>query len=218
MATPIRPDSTARGLLILYSSTLLAGMWSMVIPAVPLLTTHFGISAGAAAQLVTALAFGRFVGMPVSGMVLDRLGARAALISGPALAAAAALLAAIVPWFEAMLVSVAVIGIGDSLWTFGRELAGIDLARQDQRGRVLSGFHGVNNIGLALGPLAGGALAEAVGFRAVFIAYAACAAVAVPLAFTGHHSHPPEVRPPNAKAAAVKTQMGLFQRAVRWLR
>lgn len=218
MATPIRPNSTARGLLILYSSTLLAGMWSMVIPAVPLLTTYFGISAGAAAQLVTALAFGRFVGMPVSGMVLDRLGTRAALISGPALAAAAALLAAIVPWFEAMLVSVAVIGIGDSLWTFGRELAGIDLARQDQRGRVLSGFHGVNNIGLALGPLAGGALAEAVGFRAVFIAYAACAAVAVPLAFTGHHSHPPQVRPPNAKAAAVKTQMGLFQRAVRWLR
>src|SRR3989338_5096378 len=139
MATPIRPNSTARGLLILYSSTLLAGMWSMVIPIVPLLTTYFSISAGAAAQLVTALAFGRFVGMQVSGMVLDRLGTRAALISGPALAAVAALLAATVPWFEAMLMSVAVIGVGDSLWTFGRELAGIDLARRDQRGRGLSG-------------------------------------------------------------------------------
>ena len=218
MATPIRPNSTARGLLILYSSTLLAGMWSMVIPIVPLLTTYFSISAGAAAQLVTALAFGRFVGMPVSGMVLDRLGTRAALISGPALAAVAALLAAIVPWFEAMLMSVAVIGVGDSLTTFGRELAGIDLARLDQRGRVLSGFHGVNNIGLALGPLAGGALAEAAGFRAVFIAYAACAAVAVPLAFTGHHSHPAQVRPPNAKAAAVKGPKDLFQRTVQRLR
>lgn len=212
MATSIRLNSTARGLVILYSSTFLAGMWSMVIPTVPLLTTYFGISAGTAAQLVTALAFGRFVGMPVSGMVLDRLGTRAALISGPALAAVAALLAATVPWFEVMLISVAVIGIGDSLWTFGREMAGIDLARQDQRGRVLSGFHGVNNIGLALGPLAGGALAEAVGFRAVFIAYAACAAASVPLAFTGHHFHPPEGRSPNAKAARGWGLASLLQR------
>jgi MFS family permease len=58
-------------------------------------------------------------------------------------------------------------------------VAGIDLARQDQRGRVLSGFHGINNLGLALGPLFGGLLTEAVGFRAVFFGYAACAVASV---------------------------------------
>jgi MFS transporter, DHA1 family, multidrug resistance protein len=175
----------ARSLAVLYASTFLAGMWSMIVPTVPLLATHFGLSPGVAAQIVTALAFGRFAGMPVSGIVLDRFGTRAALLVGPAVGAAASLLAAVVPWFAVMLVLVAVMGIGDSLWTFGREMAGIDLARQDQRGRVLSGFHGINNFGLALGPLAGGALAETVGFRAVFLVYAACAVVAFSLDFSG---------------------------------
>jgi MFS family permease len=187
-------NPTARTLAVLYSSTFLAGMWSMIIPTVPLLTARFGISPGVAAQIVTALAVGRFLGMPLSGMVLDRLGTRAALIAGPALGGAAALSAALVPWFEAMLVLVALIGVGDSLWTFGREIAGIDLARQDQRGRVLSGFHGVNNFGLALGPLIGGALAEAVGFRAAFVGYALSAGVAVALGFSGGAGPAPRVR------------------------
>jgi MFS family permease len=203
-------NPTARGLIVLYSSTFLAGMWSMIIPTVPLLTARFGISAGIAAQIVTALAVGRFVGMPLSGVVLDRFGTRAALIAGPALGASAALAAAVFPWFEGMLVLVALIGVGDSLWTFGREIAGIDLARQDQRGRVLSGFHGVNNFGLALGPLIGGALAEAVGFRSVFIGYALSAGVAVALGFSGgdgpSHTGAPKTKAVYASAWAAVTQ------------
>src|SRR5688500_10806768 len=120
-----------------------------------------------------------FTGMPLSGMVLDRLGTRAALTSGPALVCAAALLAGITPWFGMILVLVFVIGIGESIWVIAREVAGIDLARQDQRGRVLSGFHGINNLGLALGPLFGGLLTETVGFRAVFFGYAGCSIVSV---------------------------------------
>jgi MFS family permease len=162
----------------------------MIIPTIPVLTTYFGISAGAAAQTITAFAVGRFVGMPIGGVVLDRLGTRAALVCGPVAAGIAASLAASVPWFGVILVLVMVMGAGDSIWALGREVAGIDLARQDQRGRVLSGFHGIHNIGLALGPLLGGMLAEAVSFRAVFIAYAACAAVSVPLGFTAHNARP----------------------------
>jgi len=48
---------------------------------------------GTAAQTITALAVGRFAGMPVSGVVLDRLGTRAALTAGPAIACSAALFA-----------------------------------------------------------------------------------------------------------------------------
>ncbi|MGH7853331.1 MAG: MFS transporter [Candidatus Binatia bacterium] len=169
----------ARGLTTLYASALLAGMWSMIVPAIPVLATSFGISPGTAAQIITALALGRFAGMPLSGMVLDRLGTRAALTSGPALVTAAALLAGITPWFSIILVLVFLIGIGESIWVIAREVAGIDLARQDQRGRVLSGFHGINNLGLALGPLFGGLLTETVGFRAVFFGYAACSVAAV---------------------------------------
>jgi MFS family permease len=169
----------ARGLTTLYASALLAGMWSMIVPAIPVLATSFGISPGTAAQIITALALGRFAGMPLSGMVLDRLGTRAALTSGPTIACAAALLAGITPWFTVILALLFLIGIGESIWVIAREVAGIDLARQDQRGRVLSGFHGINNLGLALGPLFGGLLTESVGFRAVFFGYAACAVASV---------------------------------------
>jgi MFS family permease len=146
----------ARCLTTLYTSALLAGMWSMIVPAIPVLATSFGITPGTAAQIITALALGRFAGMPISGVVLDRMGTRAALTSGPALVTAAALLAGITPWFGVILALVFLIGIGESIWVIAREVAGIDLARRDQRGRVLSGFHGINNLGLALGPLLGG--------------------------------------------------------------
>ena len=86
-----RLSPTARGLATLYTSTLLAGMWSMIVPALPVLAKSFDISPGTAAQTITALAVGRFAGMPVSGAVLDRLGTRAALTAGPAIACSAAL-------------------------------------------------------------------------------------------------------------------------------
>lgn len=174
----------ARGLATLYTSTLLAGMWSMIVPAIPVLATSFGITPGAAAQIITALALGRFAGMPISGVVLDRMGTRAALTSGPALVTASALLAGMTPWFGVILALVFLVGIGESIWVIAREVAGIDLARQDQRGRVLSGFHGINNLGLALGPLAGGFLTESIGFRAVFFAYAGCSFLSILLATT----------------------------------
>jgi len=185
-----RLSPTARGLITLYSSTLLAGMWSMIVPALPVLAKSFDISPGTAAQTITALAMGRFAGMPVSGVVLDRLGTRAALTAGPAIACSAALLAGAMPWFSLILVLVFLIGIGESIWVIAREVAGIDLVRQEQRGRVLSGFHGMNNLGLALGPLLGGLLTEAIDFRAVFFAYAACAALSVLLGTVVENAKP----------------------------
>ena len=76
------------------------------------------------------------------------------------------------------------LGIGEIIWVIAREVAGIDLVPLQQRGRVLSGFHGINNLGLALGPLIGGLLTETIAFHAVFFAYAACAALSVLLGVT----------------------------------
>ncbi|MEX0803181.1 MAG: MFS transporter [Candidatus Binatia bacterium] len=188
MASWLKLTPTARGLITLYTSTLLSGMWSMLLPSIPVMAVYFGITPGTAAQTITALAFGRLAGMPISGVVLDRLGTRAALIAGPALALVMALLAALMPWFSMILLVVFIIGIAESVWVIAREVAGIDLARPDQRGRVLSGFHGINYMGLALGPLIGGVLAETTGFRGAFVAYAACAAISVLLGFTVENS------------------------------
>jgi MFS family permease len=162
-------------------------MWAMIVPAIPVLAVAFEISPGAAAQIVTASGLGRFVGLPIGGAVLDRLGTRSALIAGPALACIGGLLAASVPRFGIILALVCFIGIGESVWIMAREMAGVDMVRPDQRGRVLSGFHGINYVGLALGPLLGGILTETVGFRAVFIVYALCAGLSVVLGFSAEN-------------------------------
>lgn len=183
-----KPRSLASALAPLYASTIMAGSWAMIVPVIPVLSSAFDISAGTAAQIITALSLGRLVGMPISGVVLDRLGARTSLIAGPAIACVAALLAPIMPWFSLMLVPIFLIGIADSIWVIAREVAGVDLVPSHQRGRVLSGFHGINYIGLALGPLIGGVLTESLGFRAVFFAYGTCAAVSVILGLSVENS------------------------------
>ena len=189
----------------------------MIVPAVPVLAKSFGVSAGTAAQTITALAVGRFAGLPASGVVLDRLGTRSALIPGPALGCAAGLLAASMPWFGSILALVFLMGVAESVWVIAREVAGIDLARPDQRGRVLSGFHGVNNLGLALGPLFGGILTENIGFRAVFVAYAACAAASVLIGFSVENSRPAH-EPPSASDAAKHSGRATLMDRLRGLR
>jgi MFS family permease len=213
MTSVLSLGPTARGLTTLYTSALLAGMWSMIVPAVPVIARAFDVSPGTGAQAITALALGRFVGMPISGTALDRLGTRAALISGPVIACGAAMLAGMTPWFGAILAFLFLIGVGESIWVIAREVAGIDLARQDQRGRVLSGFHGINNLGLALGPLFGGLLTEAIGFRAVFFGYATCALAS---AFLGTSISGSQVAP--ISSAPLNWSLAGFSQRLRGLR
>lgn len=186
-----RMNPTARGLSVLYSSTLLSGLgWAMILPAIPVLASEFDVSLGFAAQTVTAFALGRFGGTPVAGIVVDRFGSRAGMIGGPALVGLAALGAVATPWFAILLVMQFVIGFGDVVWTMAREVAGIDLVRTNQRGRVLSGFHGMHTGGLAVGPLLGGVLTVAFSFRAVFVAFAILAIAGVLLGTVAHRAKP----------------------------
>ena len=183
MVTSLKGISNVRGLAALYTSTFLSGAWAMILPAIPVLSAQFAVSPGTAAQIVTAFGIGRFVGTATGGVVIDRMGSRAALVGGPFVGGVASLLAVRAPWLSMILALVFVMGVGDSWWSSGREVAGIDLARKNQRGRVLSSLYGTNNVGLAICPLFGGLLTDLWSFRAVFVAYAFAAAAAVFLAF-----------------------------------
>ena len=160
-----------RNFLLLYGSSLFSGLaWGMVLPTIPVLAGYFDISMGAAAQTVTAWATGRFCGTPVSGIMLDRVGPRVMMVGGAAVTGVAAIAAFLSPAFSGLLAALFVIGAADAVWAMGREVTGIDLTAQNQRGRVMSGFHGVHHSGVTLGPLVGGFLTVAAGFRTVFLA------------------------------------------------
>ena len=137
----------------------------MIIPTIPVLARQFGVSAGGAAQIITAFAIGKFFGTVIAGVLLDRMGTRVALVGGP-LVASARLRCAVVwaPWFLLLVCSHLIMGAADSLWATAREVAGIDLAHRSQRGRVISSLHGVYTIGAAFSPFVGGLLTEAVRF------------------------------------------------------
>jgi MFS family permease len=188
-----RPN--VRGLSALYAGTFFSGAWAMILPTIPVLARQFGVSAGGAAQIVTAFAAGKFVGTIIAGVLLDRMGTRVALVGGPLVASLAALCVVWTPWFFVILFLAMIMGAADSLWATAREVAGIDLAHRSQRGRVISGLHGVHTIGAAFSPFAGGWLTETFGFEAAFAGYAVATVLSVPLGFVG----PAAAVPPQAE-------------------
>ena len=202
MINVLRSNPTVRGLSALYTGTFFSGGWAMIIPTIPVLARQFGVSAGGAAQIVTAFAIGKFVGTVIAGVLLDRMGTRVALVAGPLVASVAALFVMWAPWFFLILFLALIMGAADSLWAIAREVAGIDLAHRSQRGRVISGLHGVNTIGAAFSPFVGGWLTESFSFKAAFVGYAIASAMSVPLGFIVPNfavTQPGPVPPPATK-------------------
>jgi MFS transporter, DHA1 family, multidrug resistance protein len=142
----------------------------MVIPTIPVIAREFDVSAGGAAQIVTAFAIGKFVRTVVTGIVLDRMGTRVGLIAGPLVASVASFATMIAPWLSTILALVLVMGAADSLWSSAREIAGIDLADHKQRGRVLSSLHDTYKMGAAVCPLLGGWLTEMFSYKRCLLA------------------------------------------------
>ena len=157
----------------------------MILPTIPVLARQFDVSAGGAAQIVTAFAIGKFFGTIIAGVLLDRTGTRVALVGGPLVASLAGVCVVWAPLFYVILFLAMIMGAADSLWATAREVAGIDLAHRSQRGRVISGLHGVHTIGAAFSPFAGGWLTETFGFEAAFAGYAVATVLSVPLGLIG---------------------------------
>ena len=216
MFDALRSNTSVRGLGALYGGSLLSGAWTMVIPTIPVLAKHFDVTPGAAAQIVTAMAMGRFTGTPISGVLLDRMGVRAVVVWGAAAVSSAAFLAALMPWLPGLLLLCFLMGMGDSIWALGREVAGVDLARQNQRGRVLSTLHGTHNAGTALCPWLGGLLTERFDFHAAFLAYGIFAALSVllgfgaPIAKADHHGAPANVTIVGWSVASIRERVRGF--------
>ena len=193
----MKVGATARGLVTLYSTTILLGSGhGMLFPIIPLISQEFGVEGGIAAQTVTAFAAGRFLGQPLGGAVIDRFGTKLAVTVGPLVIGASVLIGAVTPWLWPLLLGLFLAGAADSAWMLGREVAGVDLVRAEQRGRLMSGFMGFHSVGMGLGALVGGFLGDDVGFRTVFYLYAGLSGIvfllglAIPSGRPAAHSQP----------------------------
>ena len=177
-----QPTITFRSLGALYGCTFLSGSWAMIIPTIPVLARDFDVSAGGAAQVITAFAFGKMTGTVIGGMLLDRKGTRFGLIGAAAVAASASFAAVWVSWFSLLILVGFILGATDTLGAAAREIAAIDQAAANQRGRIISSLHGTYTIGAALCPFIGGWLTERFSYKAAFCAYALFSLISMLLA------------------------------------
>lgn len=164
-----RPE--VRSLVALYLSTFFSGAWAMIIPTIPVLAGEFGVSAGGAAQVITGFAFGKMGGTVLGGLLLDRKGTRFALVGSALVAALASFGAVWAPRFWLLVLLAFVLGATDTLGAVAREIAAIDQAQRNQRGRIISSLHGTHTIGAAFCPFVGGWLTELFNYQAAFFGY-----------------------------------------------
>jgi len=182
MANHSESTASLRSLIALYLSTLFSGAWAMILPTIPVIAVAFGVSAGGAAQVITGFAFGKMAGTLIGGVLLDRRGTRFGLIASALVASLASLGAVWAPWFWLLVLLAFVLGATDTLGSVAREIAAIDQAHRNQRGRIISSLHGTHTIGAALFPFVGGRLTELFDYNAAFVGYAVVSVVSIFLA------------------------------------
>lgn len=151
----------------------------VALPAVPTLAKSFGVSFGVASGVVTAFLLGNVAATIPSGWLIDRLGSRVILISGPILTSAVGIEVAFVHSFPELLVLRFFGGCAAQMWVMARLAAISHGAPPAQRGRMVSWMFGMDGTGRLAGPIVGGFIASAWGPRAPFLVYAAMALLAL---------------------------------------
>jgi MFS family permease len=158
---------------------LLALGVGMALPAIPVLARSFDVGFGLASFVVTAFLVGGAVGTIPTGWLIDRLGRRPILISGPIITAVVALLVARSTSFPELLVYRFIDGWAAQMWLLARLASISHRAGARQRGRQVSWMYGMDNLGRLSGPLVGGFIAAEFGPRSPFVAYAGLAAISL---------------------------------------
>lgn len=159
--------------LITLSGTLAMHMF---VPALPRAARDLGASAGALQSTVSVYILGLAVGQLVYGPLSDRYGRRPLLIAGLVLYTVAGLAAAVAPDVHTLIAARLVQALGGCAGlALGRAMVR-DTAAPEDAARRLALLNLMVTLGPGLAPLVGGALSEAYGWRAIFVALGALGA------------------------------------------
>jgi MFS family permease len=155
-----------------FASMVLMMGAGIISPILPLYATEFGVSYTGAGALVSAFALGRFFFDYVGGTLSDRVSARWMAGGGAALTALSSLLCAMAQSFPMLVVYRALEGIGSAFYVTTAMAFITRTVTAAQMGRVMGFYQGMLLLGVSVGPGIGGAIAQAAGLRAPFLAYA----------------------------------------------
>ena len=190
-----------QNVLALYlPSAILALGNGIIAPALPVYAKSFGVKFGVASLIITVYLIGSAISTVPVGYLIDRIGRRKVLLSGPLLMAVALFLAAGARSFPELVAFRFVAGWANEIWTLTRLAIITDTGLQRERGRQITGLNTIQRSGRLAGPLIGGFIALAIGVRADFIIYGVLALIAaVPVYLTLQETAPSRTLASNGK-------------------
>lgn len=167
-------------LLSLYlPAVILALGTGIATPAIPVYAKSFDISFGAASLVIIIYQLGATASTVPVGYLVDRIGRRPVLLTGPLLIALSSLLTVVARSFPELLVYRFIGGWAYQMWTQSRLAIIADTGGDRQRGRQITAIFGADSIGRILGPGIGGFVAAAWDIRGPFILYALLSLLAI---------------------------------------
>ncbi len=144
--------------------------YGIVAPAIPEFAHEFGVSAAAAAGVVSAFALMRVVGALPAGRLVDRFGEHKVMAVGIAIVAVSSVLAGVSGSFWQLIVLRGVGGLGSAMFSVSAQTLLLVTVPADQRGRASGLYSGGFLLGGISGPAVGGLIA-AWSLRSPFIIY-----------------------------------------------
>src|SRR5512136_1336536 len=180
-ASPDRATASLRRTALtvsMFSAFLTPFMASSMNVAMPFIGKEFGLSAVTLSWVLTAYILAAAMLLVPFGRLADLVGRKRIYALGLSLDIAGAILGATAP-SESMLITARVVqGVGGAM-IFGTGVAILtSVYPPEARGRALGWNTAATYTGLSLGPVLGGLIVQAAGWRAVFL-------VTIPIAATG---------------------------------
>ena len=178
--SPLRRPEFRRLLAISFTVALGFGM---VIPALPLFASSFGV--GLATLGLVQLVFGltRFSFGAVGGLVVDRFGDRASTMAGLLIVAASSYAMGFSHNFVQLVFARGFGGAGSALFIAGLMNRILRVIEPKAMGRATGAFRSSFLVGIAAGPVLGGLVARYLGLEWVFHLYATGLLVATAIAW-----------------------------------
>jgi MFS family permease len=150
-------------------SLILSFSQGLLIPVLPLYATGFEVSYGIVGLILAAQSVGNLIGDIPSGMLLQRMGQKAAMALG---LAGTALTMAGLFWAKSVsevLLYLLVSGFSNALYNIARHAYITDAIGSGNRGRATALLGGLFRLGRFFGPMIGGLLAGHYGLRVPFL-------------------------------------------------